>query len=309
MIDTLIVGGSVAGLSAALLLGRCRRTVLVCDAGRPRNRHSGHMHAFLSREGIPPAEFLEIARAQVREFDTVALRQGEVERLEAIDGGFRAVMNGEEACSARTVLLATGVVDELPALPGIEAFYGRSVHHCPYCDGWEHRDQRIAVHGAGEAGRELAEEMLTWSRRVFYCADGGEVSAGERERLIRLGVRVIDARVAGLEGRDGRLGAVRFADGSREACGALFFSAPQRRTGDLARQLGCAVEEEPFVACEQDVRTCVPGVYVAGNRSAGLQLAIVATAEGAKAAHAIHNDLMERSLSARLEAGETPPRV
>src|SRR5687768_7612451 len=145
--DVLIVGGGPAGLSAALVLGRCRRRVLVCDAGRPRNAASHGLHGFLTRDGIKPSEFLEIARQQLRPYDTVELKQTEVTSARRLANGFELTLANGESVSARKLLLATGVVDELPALDGLPDFYGRSVFHCPYCDGWEVRDQPLAIYG------------------------------------------------------------------------------------------------------------------------------------------------------------------
>jgi thioredoxin reductase len=159
--DTIIVGGGPAGLSAALALGRCRRRVLVCDAGLPRNRHSNHLHAYLTRDGMAPAEFLRTAREQLKRYDTIRIVDDEVVDARRADDLFDVTLTRSDSAQARTLLLATGVIDHVPPIEGIEPLYGKSVHHCPYCDGWEWRDQPIAVYGRGDAkGAGLALMML-----------------------------------------------------------------------------------------------------------------------------------------------------
>jgi thioredoxin reductase len=294
MTDVVIVGGSVAGLSAALLLARCRREVIVCDEGLPRNRFSHQMHGFLSREGIPPSEFLQISRDQIAEFPNVRFHRDRIISIRGEGDGFEAETKDGIVFRCSIILLATGIVDELPDLPGIETLYGRTVHHCPYCDGWEHRDESLAVYGKGEAALELAKEMLTWSTDVVYFSDGLILSESARAKLAALGVGLVEKKIASLVGNGGKLEMVKLADGENYPRQAMFFVSSQRQNCDLARQLGCELKDE-FVTCDNEAKTCVPGLYVAGNTSTGLQLAIVAAAEGAKAAHSINTELNERA--------------
>src|SRR5215471_3565198 len=160
MYDVIIVGAGPAGLSAALMLGRSRRRVLVCDTGRPRNAASHAMHGYLTRDGIPPLEFLAIGRAQLRQYDTVEIRDVEVVAAECRpDGRFHVTIADELMLESRKLLIATGVVDNLPAIPGFRELYGRGVFHCPYCDGWEVRDEPLAIHGRGARGLGLSLEL------------------------------------------------------------------------------------------------------------------------------------------------------
>lgn len=294
MIEVFIVGGSVAGLSAGLLLGRCRRHVVICDSGRPRNRFSRHMHGFLSREGIPPSEFLQISREQLARFPSVQFHRALATSIARRGNEFAITTDDGARFRAQTVLLATGILDEIPDLPGIEDFYGRSVHHCPYCDGWEHQDEPIAIYGKGDAAAGLAEEMLIWSSDIVYFSDGATLSRSVRDKLERLGIDVVETKIVALRGAEGRLEFVELTNGDLCARQSMFFLSPQRQNCELAEKLGCELDAG-FVICDGDAKTCIPGVYAAGNTSTGLQLAIVAAAEGAKAAHAINTELMARA--------------
>lgn len=293
--DTIIVGGGPAGLSAALTLGRCRRRVLVCDAGQPRNRASDHLHAFLTRDGIAPREFLRLGREEVATYDTVRMHQCEVVDARRAGDGFEIARADGERERGRTLLLATGVVDHVPPIEGIEPLYGKSVHHCPYCDAWEWRERPLAVYGRGDdKGAGLALMLLQWSSDVVLLTDGpASLSPDERERLARRGVRIREDAIARLEGRGGQLQRVVFGDGRALARAALFFNTGQHQRSPLADALGCAFDERGgVIAHDHDVATSVPGVYVAGDASRDVQLVVVAAAEGVKAAFAINKNLL-----------------
>ena len=295
--DVLIVGGGPAGLSAALVLGRCRRRVLVCDAGHPRNARSHGLHGFLTREGIKPAEFLEIAREQLRPFETIELRPTEIISAKRLPNGFELTLPGGETVSARKLLLATGVVDELPELEGLQNFYGRSVFHCPYCDGWEVRDQPLAVYGNGENGSGLSLELLLWSRDLVLCTNGpSQLTAEQMDRLAHHGIEIREDKISRLEGRDGLLEYIVFANGGRLARRAMFFSTGQNQRSDLAKQLGCDFKDDGCVATGEYETTSVPGLYAAGDASRLVQFVIVAASEGAQAAVAINKELIKEDL-------------
>jgi len=296
MYDVIVVGAGPAGLSAALVLGRCRRRVLVCDTGRPRNAASQRMHGYLTRDGIPPREFLRIAREQLEQYDTVELRDAEVVAAECVDGRFSVTLPDDERLVARKLLIATGVVDHVPEIPGFHELYGRSVFHCPYCDGWEVRDRPLAVYGRGARGFGLSLELTGWSRDLVLCSDGPcELGAEERARLDRNGIRVREEPVARLEG-SGRLERIVFASGEPLARHALFFTTGQTQQSQLARRLGCEINEKGTVRTGKYETTHLPGLYVAGDASRAVQWVVVAAAEGAEAAFAINTDLLKEDL-------------
>jgi thioredoxin reductase len=298
MLDVLIVGAGPAGLSAALVLGRCLRRVLICDAGKPRNAASQALHGFLTRDGIEPAEFLRIGRAQLSPYQTVELRQTEVTDARRLDNGFEITLDSGERISARKLLLATGVVDEVPTIEGLLPLYGRSVFHCPYCDGWEERDQPLAIYGRGESGSGLALELLLWSRDLVLCSDGPSgLSDAERQRLVQHNIKLYEDRIARLEGVDGRLERIIFANGESIERHAMFFSTGQRQGCNLAETLGCEFSEQGCVNTGEYETTNVPGLYVAGDASRLVQFVIVAASEGAQAAVAINKELMKEDLA------------
>ena len=212
-IDVLIVGGGPAGLSAALVLARARRSVIVCDPGRPRNAPSRAVHGFLTRDGIAPREFLHMARNQVLEYG-VTLRDVEVTQLAAMEGRFEAQLKDGSCVSSRAALIATGVADRLPPIEGLSELFGISVHPCPYCDGWEWRDQPLAAYGPGKKGAELALSLTAWSHDVVLCTDGdARMPRAQGDALAGRGIRIDTRPIARLAGTDGRLAHILFRDG------------------------------------------------------------------------------------------------
>jgi thioredoxin reductase len=297
MYDVIIVGAGPAGLSAALMLGRCRRRVLVCDSGRPRNAASHALHGYLTRDGLAPREFLAIARRELAKYDTVELRDVEVLDAECIDGRFRVTIGSGGEARARKLLLATGVVDNLPPIDGFRELYGQSVFHCPYCDGWEVRDQPIAIYGRGDRGLGLSLELTTWSTDLVLCTDGpADIDGDGRARLERNGIGVREDRVARLEGRDGILERIVFANGSDLRRRALFFTTGQSQRSTLSNQLGCEFNDKGTVRTGKYETTHLSGLYVAGDASRAVQWVVVAASEGAEAAFAINTDLTKEDL-------------
>jgi thioredoxin reductase len=301
MYDAIIVGAGPAGLSAALILGRSRRQVLVCDTGRPRNAVSQAIHGFLSRDGVSPQEFLRLSREQLRKYDCVELRDAEVVAARCGSDARFAVRlaNGEEIV-ARKLLIATGVEDHVPDVPGLHELYGRSVFHCPYCDGWEVRDLPLAVYGRGRRGLGLSLELTGWSRDIVLCTDGpSEIDDEGRMQLARVRIPIRDERIGRLEGQDGRLERVVFADGDVLARRALFFTTGQTQQSSLASSLGCELNEKGTVRTGKYESTHLPGLYVAGDASRAVQWVVVAAAEGAEAAFAMNTDLLREDLAGR----------
>lgn len=303
MHDTVIIGGGPGGLSAALMLGRARRLVLVLDAGEPRNAASHGVHGFLTRDGIRPAEFLELARSELEQYETVSLRNARAEAVDRIEGGFRVRIAGGPAVEARTLVLATGVVDDLPELPGLSDCYGTSAHHCPYCDAWEHRDRPLAVLGQGDAGADYCLKLLRWSPLVTLCTNGpAGLSADSAARLARYGIEVREERVLGLDVREGRLQRMTLERSEAVAADALFLCLGQEQRSDLVAALGVELMKGGMIDSTRAGATNVDGVYAVGDASRDPQFVITAAAEGAAAAVAINKRLTLEAL----EAGRSP---
>ena len=295
--DVIIVGAGPAGLSAALMLGRCRRRVIVFDSGHPRNAASTALHGFITRDGIPPADFLALAREELRRYDTVTVRDVEVEAAECRDSRFSVTLVGGERVRSRKLLLATGVADNLPEVEGFAELYGRSAFHCPYCDGWELRDQPLAIYGRGARALGLALELTAWSRDLLVCSDGPcEIDDEGRDRLRRLDIEIREAPVARFEGAEGILSRIHFADGTSVPRSALFFTTGQSQRSSLLVNLGCEFNDKGTVRTGKYETTHLPGLFVAGDASRAVQWVIVAASEGAEAAFAINTDLLKEDL-------------
>ncbi len=290
--DVVVVGAGAAGLSAALVLGRACRRVLVCDGGPPRNAPSPAVHAFLTRDGTPPAELLAIARAQLKPYDTVQVRPLRVTAIERQRGVFAVragAASGEGPAvpfTARRVLLCTGVIDELPPLAGAMELWGRGVLHCPYCHGWEVRGQPLAVYGKGKTGTGLSLLVSRWSEDVVLLTDGPSgITPRGLARLRAQGVRVCSDPIARLVGSSkGDLRHVLFESGQKLPRTALFLHAEQRQRSDLAAQLSCRLTGTGAVWTDKNGQTSQPGVYAAGDLDPGPQQAIIAAAEASWAA-------------------------
>jgi thioredoxin reductase len=295
--DVIVVGAGPAGLSGALVLGRSRRRVLVCDLGTPRNARTSGVGGYLGHDRVPPAELRRLAREQIEAYDVAFVDEG-VERIGGSSGAFTAHMRSGATARARRVLLAPGLRDRLPEIPGLAERYGVSVFPCPFCDGWEHRDQQLGALGHGEGVVELAEALLGWSRKLTIF-DTREGSLGTRavERFRLLGVDVVIEPVTGLEGDDDRLSAVALAGGRRVACDALFLKPDCCVATQLAAELGCKLSDDGEVEVEELGRTCIEGVWVAGDASPATKMAVVAAAEGAQAATDIQCSLREEDLA------------
>jgi thioredoxin reductase len=301
--DVVVIGGGPAGLSAALVLGRCRRRVLVCDAGRPRNAAAREIHGYLSRDGCSPLELLRIGREELRPYG-VELRDVTVSDVAVAGDGFDVHLENGERISTRKVLIATGVRDHLPEIDGLAACYGISVHHCPYCDGWEERDRVIAVLGQGTAAAGLALSLKTWSDRVIVCSDGrSRMTAKQRAQLAQHAVAIHEQRIARVEHDDGCVRRLAMRDGTHVECDAVFFSSGQSPQCNFPSKLGCEFTHKGTVKTDHLGQTRVPGVYVVGDASRDVQFVIVAAAEGAKAGVAINKALQATAGLAAAPAG------
>ena len=296
--DCIVVGGGAAGLSAALVLGRARKSTLVIDAGMQSNRPAEGIGGLLGHDQRPPDEFYARGRRELDVYASVEVRDGVVVGGERVDGGFRLELTDGRHEHTRRVLLATGMEYRPRAVPGLDELWGRSVFHCPFCHGWEVRDRPLAVLADGERGVHAALLLRGWSDDVVLLTDGpAGLGAAELERLAAGGVTVDPRPVAELIAEDGELAAIAFADGSRLERRGLLVPAPLHQRSDLAIQLGASVGAPTAVAhdpVETDPmhRTTAPGVFAAGDTSAQFPQVAGAIAAGSLAAVMVVQSLL-----------------
>jgi thioredoxin reductase len=286
-----IVGGGPAGLSTALVLGRARRRVLVLDDGRPANAASNAIGGLLAQGGVAPAELRRAGREQLVDHSTVEMREGSVLDAQQLREGLAVRIEGGLAVRTRALVLAHGLRYDPPPLPGVEGLWGRSVFHCPFCDGWEVRDRPLAVHGSGPEAAHSALVVSAWSRDVVLCTDGPARLNGERAALERAGVRIREEPIRELAGRDGRLQRIEFADGRPERRDALFVRTHRDQPNGLAAALGCRLTPEGTIVTDGDGRTGVPGVYAAGDTATEHSRSVAnAIGSGSRVAYAVALD-------------------
>lgn len=296
-VDVIIVGAGPAGLSAALVLARACRTALVFDHGHPRNGSAQALHGYLTRDGVSPHDFRAIARDELAKYDGVRVIDLEVTEARAVEQGFEVTTIDGGCFSAKKLLLATGVVDHVPEIPGLKEMYGTSVFHCPYCDGYELRGQPLAVYGCDEKGYGLALELTGWSDDIALVSDGPcGIDAKGLARLAKLHIQVREEKVTRLEGSNGQLERIIFESGDPLPRRALFFTTGQTQRSHLAESLGCPFNEKGTVRTGPYETTHMHGLYVAGDASRAVQWVVVAAAEGAEAAYSINQDLIKESL-------------
>ncbi|GAB2449965.1 NAD(P)/FAD-dependent oxidoreductase [Streptomyces incanus] len=310
--DVVVAGGGAAGLSAALVLGRARLRTLVVDAGEPRNAPSPHMQGYLSRDGMSPAAFLAVGREEIAGYgvELLAGRVTDVTRNDAGtgDAGFAVLLDGGRTVHARRLIVATGLKDELPAVPGVAERFGRDVLHCPFCHGWEVRDQPFGVLASSAMSVHQALMVSRWSKDVtffLHTVAEEELSDQDLRRLAAAGVGVVPGEVAELVVEDDRLTGVRLADGSVHARSVLYVGPrPVPQTGLLER-LGAELSETPFGAypvVDPTGLTSVPGVWAAGNAIGFAEQVVHAASGGYRAAAAIVGDLLMTDLDAAVTA-------
>jgi thioredoxin reductase len=292
--DVIIIGGGPAGLNAAVVLGRCRRSVLLFDTGKQRNRFSNGLRNYLTRDDILPTDFIKIACREIKKYGVLTERAEIVHAEKLQTGIFQVKDKNDLKYYSKKLLIATGLRDNLPSVEGIDFFYGKSVFHCPYCDGWEVKDKNIGVYAKNKNGFELAISLKTWSRRVTLYTDGKNyLKPLEKEALQRKEIEIITEKIVKLEGKNGRLENIVLENNKKQKCAAVFFVNGYEQQCDVARSLGCKMNKKGIVITNSMQQADIPGLYVAGDVSKDVQFVVVAAAEGAKAGVSINKEIQK----------------
>jgi thioredoxin reductase len=297
--DVIIIGGGPAGLSAAMVLGRCCRKVFVYDGGKPRNRFSRHLNGFITRDGISPLEFIELGRDDLDKYN-IELIFEEVAHIEKKDKYFEVSINDGSMNRSRKLILATGVNDKIPGIQGIEKYYGISVHHCPICDGLPYKDKRIGVTGPAGACINLSLQLLQWSKDItVFTSEYIDYSEEKVQLLLDQKIKLVKGKIKKLDGGE-KLSAVYMEDEREIPLDALFFSTGYEAASRLFADLGCRTTETGEIYVDHSQQSNVEGVYIAGDACKDMKLVIISAAEGAKAAVAINKKLTEEDLGVEL---------
>ena len=294
--DVLVVGGGAAGLSAALVLLRARRAVVLVDAGAPRNAPAAHLHGFLSRDGMPPADLLAAGRAEVSSYGGRLID----DTVTGIEPGFRVRLASSSPLRARRIVVATGLRDELPDIPGVRERWGRDLLHCPYCHGYEVRDRPLGVLGGSAEAVQQAQLVRQWSPDVTLFPHTDALTPEQRDQLTARGIRIVEGTVARLVVDDDRLHGVELRGGTVIPRTAVFVRPRFVPNADLLTSLGCELDEHGWVVHDPVGRTSVAGVRVAGNAADPRAHLISAAEQGSAAAIALNADLVDEDVERAL---------
>lgn len=291
MFDAIVVGGSYAGMAAALQLLRARRTVLIVDAGQRRNRFASHAHAFLTQDGVDPAEIARIAREQLEAYPNLTWIDGAVTHAEGRKDDFRIVLQSGESNSGRRLVFATGLKDDLPKIPGLAERFGQSVFLCPYCHGYELDRGRIGVIATGDMSLHQAQLLPEWGAVTFLTNEAVTMDAAAREDLARRGVTIEEAPIARIESAAD----VVLGDGRRLGFAGLFTASKSRPSSSVAEDMGCVLSENPMgvqIRTAESKETSIPGIYACGDVAKAPHSLTMAVADGAWAGANIHRSLV-----------------
>ncbi|WP_459549469.1 NAD(P)/FAD-dependent oxidoreductase [Nocardia sp. X0981] len=300
--DVVVAGGGAAGLNGALMLARSRRSVAVIDNGQPRNAPAEGVHGLLARDGMPPAEVVERGRAEVRAYGGQVMT-GEIVAATRDGDGFTVSLSDGRTLRARRLLVTTGLIDELPDIPGLREHWGHDAVHCPYCHGWEVRDRAIGVLNTGPMSTHQAQLFRQLSDDVvFFAHTGPDLTQEDAERLVARDIRIVNGEIAGIEADGGRLTGIRLADGTVVARAVVALTSRMVARSAFLDGLGLTATDHPagigsYIAADTTGRTEVPGVWAAGNVTDLSAQVGAAAAAGAFAGAQINADLVEEEVT------------
>jgi thioredoxin reductase len=294
--DVIIVGGSYAGLSAAMALGRSLRNVLIIDSGQPCNKQTPHSHNFLTKDGVTPNEIAEQGKAQVLKYDTITFISGTAVKGQKQENGFSIELQTEEIFKAKKLLFATGVKDILPNIKGLSECWGISVLHCPYCHGYEVKNTKIGLLGNGDLGFELSKLISNWTKDLALFTNGkSNLTPEQTNKILGHEIRIIQKEIRHLEHQQGYIERIVFNDGTDEYIKALFARGDFKQHSEIPVNLGCELTEQGYIKIDDLHRTTVPGIYVAGDNATMFRAVSAAVAAGTKAGAIINKELIDET--------------
>jgi len=292
--DVIIIGGSYAGLSAAMSLGRSLRAVLVIDGGKPCNRQTPHAHNFITHDGDRPSKIWQEAKRQVLQYESVRFHEGLVTEVQQLRRRFHVVTESGEQFSARKILFATGLFDQMPDLAGFSECWGISVLHCPYCHGYEVHSKTIGLLANGDQAFELCKLLFNWSTNLILFTHGKSMLSDEQVDKIRQhNIRIEEREIARLDHTDGKIRNIVLLDGAEISVPAIFARPAFRQHSDIPERIGCELTEVGFIKTDLFARTTVPGVYAAGDNTTMMRSIANATASGSSAGAFINKELID----------------
>jgi len=299
--DVVVIGGGAAGLSAALVLTRARRRVLVVDSAMPRNGPAARMQGFLSRDGLPPDELLAIGRSEVAAYGGEVVTDTVTGIVNGGASGFRVALRDDGSVAARRLLVATGLRDVIPEIPGLRERWARDVLHCPYCHGFEVKDQAIGVLGSSPETVRYAQIVRQWSDDVAYFVPAGALTADERRQLSARAIRIVEGTVRRVLVDDDRLCGLELDDGRTVRRDALFVAPRFLPNNELLIGLGCELDEDGWATTDDNGLTSIAGVWIVGNVANPRAQVITAAGEGSAAAIAMNADLVDEDVRNALQ--------
>jgi thioredoxin reductase len=292
--DVIIIGGSYAGLSAAMALGRALRNVLVVDSGKPCNRFTPHSHNFLTQDGKVPSEIAGIARSQLMKYKTITIIEDLVRGANKTDEGFEISVESKNHYRARRLIFATGIKDNLPEIKGFAECWGKTLIHCPYCHGYEVRQKRTAIIGNGELGFEMARLISNWTSELTLFTNGKSLLTEEHnQRLHRNSISVIEDEISELDHENGQLQQIVFRNGDAASFQAAYFRPPFEQHCPAVKEVGCELTDTGYIKIDGFQQTTVPGIYACGDNSAMMRSIANAVYTGSFAGAAVNRDLIE----------------
>ncbi|WP_343850817.1 NAD(P)/FAD-dependent oxidoreductase [Algoriphagus jejuensis] len=292
--DAIIIGGSFAGLSAAMTLGRSLRKVLIIDAGKPCNRQTPHSHNFLTQDGKTPAEILSIAREQVAQYDMVTFQSGTVVAGKKVELGFEITTDTGQVFEGKKLIFATGLTDIMPDIPGFAACWGISVIHCPYCHGYEVRNEKTGILANGDFAFEYAKMITNWTKELTLFTNGkSTLTAEQAQKLITKGVNIIETKITGIEHTDGKISRLVMEDGSKVSLEALYAKPDFVQSSDIPTALGCTLGKNGYLEVDLMQKTPIAGVFACGDSTNMFRSVAFAVSSGTMAGAACNKELID----------------